>query len=147
MLGHEFCRSGQPPSGRLRAADETGVAVALGFVLDHPERGAIKMWVVQRVLNYRRAHAELFAEGDYIPVVVKRPILAYLRRHVNRWVLVLIPLISAEELPASGFSVKMPDGAPPTRVDRFTGHVHHLSNGMLEWPGWDGFPVAMLVGE
>jgi hypothetical protein len=55
-------------------------------------------------------------------------------------------LISAEEVPAAGFRVTLPSGAPKKWTHLFTGDVHHQSGGMLEWSGWDRFPVAMLIG-
>ena len=131
----------------IRAREAAGMAAALGFVLDHPERGAIKMWVIYRVLNFRRAHAELFSDGAYIPVPVEGPMLAYLRSHAGEWVMVMTPLISAEEVPAGGFRLKLPEGVPEAWVDLLTGDLHHLSCGMLLWPGWDRFPVALLTGR
>jgi (1->4)-alpha-D-glucan 1-alpha-D-glucosylmutase len=132
----------------IRGKESTGVAAALEYVLDHPERGAMKMWVIYRVLNFRRAQPELFGNnGAYIPLTVEGPMLAYARSNAGVWALVLVPLISSEEVPAAGFRIMLPDGAPSTWLDRFTGDAHALSGGMLEWRGWDRFPVAMLIGQ
>jgi (1->4)-alpha-D-glucan 1-alpha-D-glucosylmutase len=130
----------------IRDCEAVGIAAALGFALNHPERGAIKMWVIYRALNFRRQRPELFAAGEYIPVNVEGPALAYIRRHADEWVLVLVPLISAEEAASGRIRVGLPAGAPEQWTHLFTGDVHHLSGGVLEWSGWDRFPVAMLIG-
>jgi (1->4)-alpha-D-glucan 1-alpha-D-glucosylmutase len=130
----------------IRAREAAGSAAVLDFVLEHPERGAMKMWVIYRALNFRRAHPELFAAGAYTPLAVEGPMLAYMRERGEEWVLILVPLISAEEVPAAGFRVTLPSGAPEKWTHLFTGDVHHLSGGLLEWPGWGRFPVAMLAG-
>jgi (1->4)-alpha-D-glucan 1-alpha-D-glucosylmutase len=139
----------------MRAREAAGAAAALGFVLDHPERGVMKMWVIYRVLNFRRAHPELFADGDYLPVNVEGPALGYIRRSGSGWVLVLVPLIRAVQVPLisgeesspAGFRVVLPKGAPVEWVELFTADVYHAPGLALEWPGWERFPVAMLVGR
>jgi hypothetical protein len=72
--------------------------------------------------------------------------LAYMRQRGEEWVLILVPLISATEVPAVGFRVTLPSGAPEKWTHLFTGDVHHRCGGLLEWSGWDRFPVAMLAG-
>jgi (1->4)-alpha-D-glucan 1-alpha-D-glucosylmutase len=131
----------------IRAKEAVGVPAALDFVLDHPERGAMKMWVIYRVLNFRRERPELFAHGEYIPVEVAGPALGFIRWRGSEWVLVLVPLIGGEEEARGGFRVGLPKGAPMEWVDLFTGDVHHASGSGLEWPGWNRFPVALLIGR
>jgi (1->4)-alpha-D-glucan 1-alpha-D-glucosylmutase len=130
----------------IRAKEAAGVPAALDYVLDHPERGAMKMWVIYRVLNFRRSHPGLFAEGEYVPVDANGPMLAYLRHRSDEWILVLVPLISSDSA-AHGFRVELPKGAPVEWVNLFTGDVHHALDSGLEWRGWDRFPVAMLIGR
>ena len=142
----------------MRAREAAGMATALGYVLDHPENGAMKMWVIYRALNYRRQHPAVFSSGEYLPIEIDGPVLGYIRRHEDRWVLVLVPLISAgagtEALGAGaeasgvalGFRITLPKGAPASWTELFTGDVHNAVDGQLQWPGWERFPVAMLVG-
>jgi (1->4)-alpha-D-glucan 1-alpha-D-glucosylmutase len=129
----------------MRTKEAVGTAAALDFVLDHPESGAMKMWVIYRVLNYRRAHPGLFAGGDYIPVAVEGTALAYIRQAAGEWVLVLAPLIGREE--TQGLRLELPAGAPSVWKELFTGDMQVVSGGVLEWKGWDRFPVAMLVAD
>jgi hypothetical protein len=130
----------------------------------------MKLFTIYRTLGYRKAHPAVFTEGEYIPVAAEGPLLAYIRRHGQDWVLVLVPLISGEDAPAV-FPLMLPAEAPDTWVDVFSGDVHHASadvglsgtgasaevglgaaGGMgggllLEWKGWSRFPVALLIGR
>ena len=127
----------------IKAREVTGLPAALDFVLDHPERAAMKMWVTYRVLNFRREHPEVFASGEYLPVPVDGPALAYVRRHSSDWVLVIVPLIRRE--PARDIRLTLPSHAPADWMELFTGDLRHPVDGTLHWDGWERFPVAMLV--
>jgi len=106
------------------------------------------MWVIYRVLGFRRAHPGVFSEGEYLPVAVDGPMLAYARRSGSNWVLVLAPLIRRTELETpSGFRLELPAGAPGPWMDLFTGDVYQTDDGAPVWKGWNRFPVAMLVSR
>jgi (1->4)-alpha-D-glucan 1-alpha-D-glucosylmutase len=132
---------------QIKAAAAKGAAVVLDFVLDHPEKGTMKMYTVYRTLAFRNAHAALFTQGEYIPVAATGPLLAYIRRHRQDWVLVLAPLITSDDDPPSTFLLTLPPDAPDTWIHAFTGDTHHSSGAVLEWRGWERFPVALLTGH
>ena len=132
---------------QIKAAAAKGAAVVLGFVLDHPEKGTMKMFTLYRTLAFRNAHPTLFTEGEYIPVAATGPLLAYIRRHGNNWTLILVPLMTGEENLLETFAVTLPPDAPDTWVHAFTGDTHHSNGPVLEWRGWDRFPVALLMGH
>ena len=141
----------------IRSGEALGAAAVLNYVLDHPEKGAMKLFVIYRVLNFRKAHPALFEAGEYIPVRMERPmpeggevdapILAFIRRLDSQWVLVLTPLIRTGGVPEAGFRMLLPKGAPRAWRELFSGDVHTAAGGVLDWKGWDRFPVGMLVGE
>ena len=131
----------------IRARETTGIAAALDFVVDHPERSAMKLWALYRTLNFRRDHPALFSSGDYIPLAIDGPALAYIRRLKDQWILVLVPLISSEEARSGGFNVRLPAEAPKKWEELFTAELHHTIDDVLGWRGWDRFPVALLVSE
>ena len=62
--------------------------------------GKIKLWLTQRLLQYRRANPELFMYGEYMPLKVKgkyeNNILAFVRHYENKSLLVAIPLFMAK---------------------------------------------------
>jgi (1->4)-alpha-D-glucan 1-alpha-D-glucosylmutase len=131
---------------QIKAAAAKGAAAALDFVLDHPEKGMMKMYTLYRTLAFRNAHPALFTEGEYIPVAATGPLLAYIRRHRQDWALVLVPLITSDDDPPATFLLTLPPDAPDTWIHVFTGHTHHSDGPVLEWRG-DRFPVALLTGH
>ncbi len=130
----------------IRKRETVSLTAALDFVLDHPEKAAMKLWVIYRTLNFRREHPAVFSSGAYLPVPVDGPALAYIRRQEDRWVLVLVPLIRWGEVGSGKWRLTLPAQAPNEWNELFTGDLHHLVEGSLQWSGWERFPVAMLVG-
>jgi (1->4)-alpha-D-glucan 1-alpha-D-glucosylmutase len=60
--------------------------------------GRIKLFLIHKVLGYRRDHFDLFAKGDYLPVQASgafaESVFAYARRHGDRTALVIAPRLS-----------------------------------------------------
>jgi (1->4)-alpha-D-glucan 1-alpha-D-glucosylmutase len=60
-----------------------------------PQRDEMKMFVTWRGLEFRRAHPELFARGEYIPLAARgafaRHVCAFGRRLGKKWAVVLAP--------------------------------------------------------
>ena len=61
--------------------------------------GRIKLWLVQRLLQLRREHEDLFTQGDYTPLSIegayKEHVLAFARRYKRKWLIVALPLHTA----------------------------------------------------
>jgi (1->4)-alpha-D-glucan 1-alpha-D-glucosylmutase len=61
-------------------------------MMQQPEDGRIKMYLIRRALNYRREQYELFATGDYQPVRIvgnlKNHVIAFSRNLRNKSVIV-----------------------------------------------------------
>lgn len=59
-----------------------------------PEDGRLKLFITSRALRFRRAHRELFAHGDYVPVAVSGQhaarAVAFARRHGAQSVIVAV---------------------------------------------------------
>jgi (1->4)-alpha-D-glucan 1-alpha-D-glucosylmutase len=57
--------------------------------------GRIKMYVTWKLLQFRREHSDLFADGDYIPVPVTgaraNHVVAFARRLHQEWCIVAVP--------------------------------------------------------
>ncbi len=62
---------------------------------EHWEDGKIKLFLIRKTLGYRRQHAALFANGDFLPADVRGPaaqhVVAFFRRRENEWALVVVP--------------------------------------------------------
>ncbi|GAA4446748.1 hypothetical protein GCM10023189_02240 [Nibrella saemangeumensis] len=60
----------------------------------------IKLWLVHTLLNERKEQAEVFTNGQYIPLAVegkfKDNVLAFARQHQQTWYIVAVPLHLAE---------------------------------------------------
>jgi len=60
----------------------------------------IKLWLTRNLLIERRNNADLFAKGDYIPLMVEGEyseyILAFARKHLRTWYITVVPLHVAQ---------------------------------------------------
>jgi len=121
--------------------------MVLRFLHAHREKGAQKLFTIYRTLHFRKHYPRLFSAGEYIPVAVKGPVLAYIRRLDPDWILVLVPLIRYNDpLPAS-LSVSLPTQAPSIWTHLFTGDTFSAGDSLLECKDiWDRWPVALLHG-
>ena len=61
--------------------------------------GRIKMFLTQRVLQFRREHVDLFQSGDYLPLVTSGALgescVSFARRLGNQWIAVIAPRLSS----------------------------------------------------
>jgi (1->4)-alpha-D-glucan 1-alpha-D-glucosylmutase len=117
------------------------------FLRVHRDKGVEKLFTIYRTLNFRKRHPRLFAEGEYLPVAVKGPLLAYIRHLQKDWVLVIVPVIrSGEKLPAT-VSLNLPEAGPASWTHVMTGEVFAGPGGELKLEElWGQWPVALLSG-
>jgi (1->4)-alpha-D-glucan 1-alpha-D-glucosylmutase len=68
-------------------------------LLRHWPDGRIKLLLTQRLLRFRREHAELFQRGNYLPLTVTGEFahccVAFAREHEGRWMAVMVPRLSS----------------------------------------------------
>ncbi len=68
-------------------------------LLENLEDGRAKLYVTWRALQFRKAHAALFDDGDYLPARVAglhaSHLCAYARRTSQEWALVIVPRLYA----------------------------------------------------
>jgi (1->4)-alpha-D-glucan 1-alpha-D-glucosylmutase len=61
--------------------------------------GRIKMFLTQRVLQFRREHIELFQRGDYLPLTSSGTFaeccVSFGRQLANQWIVVITPRLSS----------------------------------------------------
>src|SRR6185369_16263808 len=85
---------------------EIGARALVGELLSGSEDGRIKLYLIFRVLNYRRDHRELFDEGDYLPLEAQgaraRNLCAFARRSGGKTLLVAVPRLLATLMPEPG---------------------------------------------
>jgi (1->4)-alpha-D-glucan 1-alpha-D-glucosylmutase len=141
-----------------------GGNVPLASLLNSWTDGRIKLFLTNRALEFRRSHADLFLEGDYVPVYASRRIFqhvcAFMRTYKRQSVLVAVPRF-ATALTRSG---EFPLGARAWRKNRLglpAGTARHWNNiftgehietegrtrGILLSRIFSQFPVALLCSS
>jgi (1->4)-alpha-D-glucan 1-alpha-D-glucosylmutase len=90
--------------------------------------GRIKLYLTDKALDFRRAHASVFLAGDYLPVEAagrkQDNLVAFCRRYGATWALTVAPrwttqLRSTRRAPLGerawlDTSLRLPEGAPPS---------------------------------
>jgi (1->4)-alpha-D-glucan 1-alpha-D-glucosylmutase len=78
-----------------KKADVEKSGRALRHMIDHWQDGKIKLHLIQKALSFRRDHADLFYEGEFLPVQVAgcyaENVVAFLRRNGTSVVLTAVP--------------------------------------------------------
>jgi (1->4)-alpha-D-glucan 1-alpha-D-glucosylmutase len=90
--------------------------------LDDWRSGAVKLHVAAAGLHLRRAHRELFTQGEYIPIETPETVLAFARRHGDEWAIAVAPRLPTRITPRGRWpvgdvwgdtTIALPDDAPP----------------------------------
>lgn len=85
----------------LRSAGDSAEArqALLNDLLTHRADGRIKLWITTEGLRYRREHAGLFQQGEYVPLQVFGPkrehLFAFARIHGDQAAVVVVPRLLA----------------------------------------------------
>jgi len=140
----------------LRSRESEGRAALAAELAREPQQEAAKMYVVWKALGFRRDHATLFSEGEYIPVAAggAHPdcVVAFARRRAGEWALAVAPRwitrlhCTPPNLNSCNWgdtALQLPSGAPQKWTNIFTGvtgHVPSISEILRD------FPVALLEG-
>jgi len=130
---------------RRRRALESLRHSTVGALRERWSDGDLKLLVLTRALEARRAEPELFVGGDYIPLrSADERFVAFARRHDGRWVLALASRFTTRG--TVGASVPLPAGAPARWRDAITGGTVEASRGELTSDEvFAELPVALLT--
>jgi (1->4)-alpha-D-glucan 1-alpha-D-glucosylmutase len=127
--------------------------------LDDP---SVKLWVVSRLLRYRRDSRGLFSRGQYVPVSVSGPrcenIFAFIRRHEQHVALVVVPRLvarltrdEARFIDAEawrGTRLHIPKFAQPMRMSNLlTGEIEEVASSVDVSTMLRRCPVAVMVNK
>jgi (1->4)-alpha-D-glucan 1-alpha-D-glucosylmutase len=130
--------------------------------LAHWQDGTVKTFLTERALCFRKAHSDLFAEGDYTPVqsAGKRAdhVFAFARQNHRTWSITAVPRLAGKLATAVRFPTGMlawrdtrlllPAGAPSRWRNVLTGARLQTAGGELVAARvFDHFPVALLVAS
>ncbi|MBC7927230.1 MAG: malto-oligosyltrehalose synthase [Bryobacteraceae bacterium] len=127
-------------------------------VLTHWQDGRVKVYVTEKALAFRRVHADLFAEGEYIPLEVRGKrsanVFAFLRRRGDQHALVMVPLfpaqLSSAPRPPVGLRVwddtmiVLPEGSQRNWRNKFTNERLSTDGQIPAARAFAHFPIALL---
>jgi len=146
----------------IREQEEADIGRLVQSLLATKEDGAIKLFLIYRVLKAKRTHRELFRSGTYLPLEptgkFSNHVIAFAWRYQRQWALVIAPrflnhLIKDGEFPLGkevwqDTSVTLPHGTPVAWRNVLTDEKI-LSTESAQSVGDIvlRFPVALLIGE
>ncbi len=152
--------------GELKASELKDHPALLRELLAEWRDGRIKLYLLHKLLNFRRAHRELFSAGDYLPLQATGEmadrVCAFARRKDQTWALAVVPrLVGREAYRGSaplgdavwrGTTLCLPQSAPGRLVDVISGNTLETALEApiktLELGGvFKDFPVALLCNE
>jgi (1->4)-alpha-D-glucan 1-alpha-D-glucosylmutase len=130
-------------------------------LLSEREDGRVKLFLIQKVLEARNRHRELFQHGSYMPLDMagthREHVIAFARTLGDTWALTVVPrfltaLIEESELPLGpkvwkDTAVVLPAGAPGRWRDAVTDGVMDGMGSLLVGDALKAFPAALLEGR
>jgi (1->4)-alpha-D-glucan 1-alpha-D-glucosylmutase len=79
----------------IMAKEEEGSV--LEYNRQHQAEGAQKIFLIRKLLHFRKNYPDLFSEGQYLPVISTANHIGYIRAHGDQQLLILVPLPSTKE--------------------------------------------------
>lgn len=137
---------------QLIVKEAQGPGAALAYLRENRGAGIEKLYIIRKVLNYRKGNPALFTGGEYIPVEITGQAVnaaAYARTDGDDWTLTIFPfgLVKHEDDRERVHDeyVVLPEAAPGRWHNLFTGEVFETPNQLLLSDVLRHFPVAFLV--
>jgi (1->4)-alpha-D-glucan 1-alpha-D-glucosylmutase len=123
--------------------------------------GVVKMHVLRRALNARKANPDLFVDGEYLPIEIrgehKDRVVAFARKNGNEWLIsISVRCIASVQAPVIGREKRrdfwsqteliLPNGAPACWINTLVGSASGISaTGRLNLgAAFESFPLALL---
>jgi (1->4)-alpha-D-glucan 1-alpha-D-glucosylmutase len=136
---------------QLVLKEQKGDQPLLEYVGQHRQRGLEKLYLIWKVLNFRKKNPLLFTEGEYLPLAVtgqEPSAMAFARSYRDKWIVVAIPmgLVKHDTLPAQDSSqfLILPEHAPTQWTHLLTGESYASPNQLPIAEIFKAFPVALL---
>jgi (1->4)-alpha-D-glucan 1-alpha-D-glucosylmutase len=158
----DFARRKAMLEGMAALAGSENMTKAVREMAAAPEDGRAKLWVVWRALEMRRAHPDLFKDGDYAPLAASGTradhVVAFARRHDDVGVIAIagrlwaslgidahVPPLGAEAWQDTAIdAVLLPAGTEP--IDVLTGERVTVRDGRIRIAdAFANFPAALLL--
>jgi (1->4)-alpha-D-glucan 1-alpha-D-glucosylmutase len=92
----------------LKMKELKGAGPLIHDLLNHWQTGGLKLYVTYKALNFRKAHLNLFLQGDYVPLETRGPnrekVVAFARRQENSWAVVVAARLCSTMLAAGALA-------------------------------------------
>jgi len=153
----------------IKKREKESLKTLLLDLLTHWEDGRIKLFLIYKVLNFRRRQQELFQNGSYVPLAISGAaasrVCAFVRRDGAIWSVIAVPrfptgVFAAENAPLGrqgtweDTALELPADSPVVWSHVFTGETlppaHKTADGKEYLYLRDlflDFPVALLEGS
>ena len=150
----------------LKAGESKDQAALLRELLAEWRDGRIKLYLLHKLLCFRRDHQELLGAGDYLPLRASGEmadhVCAFARRKDQSWAVAIVPRLIGKTVYGVGAPLgariwhgtvlNLPVSAPGCWTDVISGHtlatIGEASQPSLELGGvFEYFPVALLRNE
>jgi (1->4)-alpha-D-glucan 1-alpha-D-glucosylmutase len=110
----------------LQRLEAKGVVSLVRELVEQPQDGRIKLYVIYKALNCRRAQRDLFTQGAYLPLTTSGArqdhVVAFARRVDQHWAVVAVPRLVTKLVPSAKPLERLRVG-----IDRFPRLVMKLS--------------------
>ena len=143
----------------IKTADASNRVALMQDLLNNWQDGRIKLYLMHKLLAFRRAYPDLFAEGDYSALKATGPmsdrLCAFSRRKEKSWILALVPRLVGEVVYDGSAplgevwrqsAMPLPAEAPAQWVDVVSGERIEAGPGnqLMLSDVFRYFPVALL---
>jgi (1->4)-alpha-D-glucan 1-alpha-D-glucosylmutase len=148
--------------GRIREGlGGQNVPALLDYLLSTAESGAVKLFLIHRGLAARRAHAELFDRGGYVPLTVAgmhaESLIAFGRSLGERWAITVVPrlltgVVRQGEFPLGrtvwgDTAIQLSAGLAGRWQDALSGRVIDCGESLAAGEALAQFPAALLLRQ
>ncbi len=158
-------RRGVDFAQRCRLLDEIKLAESqdrialMGDLLSNWQGGRVKLYLIHKLLSFRRGHAKFFADADYMPLKAVGPmgerICAFARRAGSAWMAAIVPRLIGATVYHGGApsgevwalsSLALPADAPAQWRDIISGEsIEAAAGNLLALSSvFRHFPVSLL---
>ncbi len=124
--------------------------------------GRLKIHLMTRVLNFRRAHKDLFSRGDYLPLYAGGAgtdfVCSFARKHEHEWAIIAVPRLTMKLVAPGDFpvgdsvwgesSIGLPPQAPRDWQNLLTGQSVCAGDGQIKLANvFAQLPFALLTHD
>lgn len=115
----------------IKAREHAGDASLIEELVEHWQDGRIKLFLISKILEFRRNHRPLFEAGEYAPIrtsgTMRQHVCCFMRHYKNERALIAVPLL-ASRMVEEGKPAFADAAWAGTRLDLGSKAPRHWSN-------------------